>query len=146
MLKSTCRQQQLVPDPCPYHPCISRHQPVPVRVHRPLPMGGCPSKVPKTDIPRGAQSAPSPRLRSPSQLTSFCPSPSRHLVKPATGSPLPGFQRSTSCNPLILRGRCMFDGKAFQLKGHLRALEGDFVRYKIEMCALGRYGHHDLRR
>ena len=53
MLKSTCRQQHLVPDPCPYHPCISRHQPVPVRVHRPLPMGGCPSKVPKTDIPRG---------------------------------------------------------------------------------------------
>ena len=51
--------------------------------------------------------------RSPAQLTSFCPSPSTHLGKPANGSRGREIQRSTICNPRILQGRGMFDGKAF---------------------------------
>jgi len=51
------------------------------------------------------------------QLTSFCPEPSTHLGKPANGSRGREIQRSTSCNPRILQGRGMFDGKAFRWKG-----------------------------
>jgi len=53
--------------------------------------------------------------RSPAQLTSFCPAPLGHLGKPANGLRGREIQRSTSCNPRILQGRGMFDGKAFLL-------------------------------
>ena len=57
--------------------------------------------------------ATSTRPRSPAQLTSFCPALSKHLVKPANGSPGRELQLSTSCNPRILQIPGMFDGKAF---------------------------------
>jgi hypothetical protein len=55
--------------------------------------------------------------RSPAQLTSFCPAPSKHLGKPANGSPGRELQLSTSCNPRILQGRGMFDAKTLLKEG-----------------------------
>ena len=68
-----------------------------------------------TSAPPWGTSAPSTRPRSPAQLTSFCPAPLGHLGKPANGLRGREIQRSTSCNPRILQGRGMFDGKAFLL-------------------------------
>ncbi len=69
----------------------------------------------KTDTPPGAPPRPGTRPRSPTQLTSFCPSPLEHLGKPANGSPGRELQLSTSSNPRIQQGRGLFDGKAFLL-------------------------------
>jgi hypothetical protein len=99
-------------------PIPPMHQPKPtstfVRPQAP-PQGGCPSKVLKTDTPPGAARAALAGPRSPAQLTSFCPAPPTHSGKPANGSRGREIQRSTSCNPRILQGRGMFDGKAFLL-------------------------------
>jgi hypothetical protein len=69
--------------------------------------------VPPTP-PRAARAAVA-GPRSPAQLTSFCPAPSKHLGKQANGSPGRELQLSTRCNPRILQGRGMFDGRAFLL-------------------------------
>ena len=64
--------------------------------------------------PRSARAALA-GLRSPAQLTSFCPAPLGHLGKPANGLRGRELQLSTSCNPRILQWRGMFDGEAFLL-------------------------------
>ncbi len=67
--------------------------------------------IPPPTAARAALAGP----RSPVQLTSFCPAPSKHLGKPANGSPGRELQLSTSCHPRILQGRGMFAEKAFLL-------------------------------
>jgi hypothetical protein len=61
--------------------------------------GGGPVRVPERAAPPGAPPAPSTRPRSPAPLTSFSPLPSKHLGKPANGSPGRELQLSTSHNP-----------------------------------------------
>ena len=77
--------------------------------------GGFRVHTPELGTPPGAARAALAGPRSPAQLTSFCPAPLGHLGKPANGSRGREIQRSTSCNPRILQGRGMFDGKAFLL-------------------------------
>ena len=77
-------------------------------------MGGFRVHTPELGTPPGAARAVLAGARSPAQITSFGPAPSTHLGKPANGSPGRELQLST-CNPRILQGRDMFDGKAFLL-------------------------------
>ena len=76
---------------------------------------------------RGGVAAADPHDRNPPQRRSrgpgrpaqpraahlFLPRALEHSGKPANGSRGREIQRSTSCNPRILQGRGMFDGKAF---------------------------------
>ena len=48
--------------------------------------------------------APSTRPRRPAQLTSFCPAPSKHLGKPANGSPGREAQRGGAAGPACAQG------------------------------------------
>jgi hypothetical protein len=99
------------------------HQPTPTGTrerHHAAPQGGAAVGGGQRLPPPRASPAPSTRPRSPAQLTSFCPALSKHLVKPANGSPGREVQLSTSCNPRILQGRGMFDGKAFHLGSESR--------------------------
>jgi hypothetical protein len=77
--------------------------------------GGFVEQGPIDKPPPSAARAALAGPRSPAQLTSFCPAPLGHLGKPANGLRGREIQRSTSCNPRILQGRGMFDGKAFLL-------------------------------
>ena len=100
-------------------PIPPMHQPTPTSTfERPQdpPQGGVSALCIKADTPPGAPPRPCTRPRSPAQLTSFCPAPLEHLGKPANGLRGREIQRSTSCNPRILQGRGMFDGKAFLLE------------------------------
>ena len=99
-------------------PIPPMHQPTPTSTFerpRDPPQGGVSALCIKADTPPGAPPRPCTRPRSPAQLTSFCPAPLGHLGKPANGLRGREIQRSTSCNPRILQGRGMFDGKAFLL-------------------------------
>ena len=99
-------------------PIPTMHQPTPTGTrerHHAAPQGGAADGGGQRPPPPRASPAPSTRPRNPAQLTSFCPAPSKHLGKPANGSPGRELQLSTSCNPRILQGRGMFDGKAFLL-------------------------------
>jgi hypothetical protein len=54
--------------------------------------------------PLGGATAPSTRPRSPAQHTSFCPAPSKHLGKPANGSPGREAQRGGAPGPACAQG------------------------------------------
>jgi hypothetical protein len=98
---------------CPCHRVHQRTSTGTNMTDRLLHWGGFEFTPPNSKPPPGAARGALPGPRSPAQLTSFCPAPLGHLGKQANGSPGRELQLSTSCNPRILQGHGMFDGKAF---------------------------------
>ena len=56
------------------------------------------------ESPLRARLAALPGARCPAQLTSFCPAPSKHLGKPANGSPGREAQRGGAAGPACAQG------------------------------------------
>ena len=77
--------------------------------------GGVCRTRPNRQTPPQRRSRGPGRPAQPRAAHLFLPRALEHSGKPANGSRGREIQRSTSCNPRILQGRGMFDGKAFLL-------------------------------
>ena len=76
-----------------------------LRTHTHLGPGSCRLTLKRVSChAQGGGPAPSTRPRSPAQLTSFCPAPSKHLGKPANGSPGREAQRGGAPGPACAQG------------------------------------------
>ena len=75
MLENTRRRPALVPAPCPYPPCISRHRPAPVRVIMRRPRGEQPLEGGKGCPPPGHRPRPARASETSRSSPPFAPRP-----------------------------------------------------------------------
>ncbi len=84
ILEKTRRRPALVPAPCPYPPCISRHRPAPVRVIMRPPRGGQPLEGGKGCPPPGHRPRPARARKTLRSSPLFAPRPRRTWVSRTT--------------------------------------------------------------
>jgi hypothetical protein len=102
-------------------PMPPMHQPTPTSTRdrpRVVRQGGGAVKGPERAAPPGAPPAPSTRQRSPTQLTSFCPAPSKQLVSRPTARQVVNSNCRRAVTPASCRGAaCLMERLSFWERG-----------------------------